>query len=184
MKKRKIWRHTFEKLSKQTPEVQKYGPPRAPGNWTLNTGSLVWNWLYVTLLAHRIFWWLSDIWTTCALLLPTLAKKMAAMKFSQNSTKVKGPQISWHVIVCFMTCNCARARVCVCHSQHTVSSKVWMQCNFCSQDYVSVLLQMYLHMRGCTCYELRYSIIMQLYLIPGNMQQSPCTEATSVSATQ
>ena len=88
----------------------------------------------------------------------------------------------------FMMCNCVcvswHVIVCVCHSQHTVSSKVWVQCNFCSQDYVSVLLQMYLHMRGCTCYELRYSIIMQLYLIPGNMQQSPCTEATSVSATQ
>jgi hypothetical protein len=100
MKEREIWRHTFEKLSKQTPEEHKFGPPHGPGDWILNSGSLVWNWLYVTLLAHRILWWLSDFLTTCTLLLSTLAKKMAAMKFSRNSTEVKGPQISWRIIVC------------------------------------------------------------------------------------
>jgi hypothetical protein len=160
------------KNSRNRHEAHKYGPPRGPGDWIFNSGSFVWNWLFVTLLAHRILWWLSDFWTTCVLLLSTLAKQVAAMKFFRNSTKVKGPQISRHVIVC------------VCHRQHTISRKVWVQCNFCSQDYIPVLLQMYLQMRGCTCYELRYSIIRQLYIIPGNKQESPSTDATSVSATQ
>jgi len=85
---------THLKKTRNTPEAHKYGPPRAPGDWILNTGSFVWNWLYVTLLTHRILWWLSDFWTTCAPLLTTLAKKMAASKLSRNWTEVKGPQIS------------------------------------------------------------------------------------------
>jgi hypothetical protein len=76
-----------------------------------------------------------------------------------------------------MTCN----SVCV---TVNVPSLAQVGCDAnCSQDYVQVLLQVYILMRGYTCYKLRYSVLRQLYIIPSNMQQNPSPEATGYLAT-
>ena len=85
-----------------------------------------------------------------------------------------------HRVTDFMTCKCVCVTV-------NIPSVAKFKCNAISVlriTYRFCSKVLYLQMRGSTCYELRYSITRQLYLIPSNMQQNPSTEATSVSASQ